>query len=81
MDARLCAELRSIKPVTLAEALAEYAADVKKLTDEQLAHEVARVEALPGGYCRIANDEADARQNRAALLAAMAPPQRWGWTR
>ena len=78
MSPRLCAELAAIRPLTAAEARDEYAAVVHAMTDEQLAREVARLEALPGAeFRRLANEEADGRQFRAALLAAMAPPTRW----
>ncbi|MFE9955876.1 hypothetical protein [Micromonospora sp. NPDC005299] len=72
MSPRLCAELAAIRPLTVAEACAEYAAHVGAMTDEQLAREVARVEALPGcEFRRIANEVADERRT------AMAPPTRW----
>ncbi|MGN9802025.1 hypothetical protein [Micromonospora sp. L32] len=62
MSPRLCAELAAIRPVTVAEACTEYAANVHAMTDEQLAREVARVEALPGcEFRRLANAEADER--------------------
>ena len=78
MSPRLCAELANIRPLTAAEARDEYAAVAHAMTDEQLAREIARVEALPGSeFRRLANDEADERRNHAALLAAMAPPTRW----
>ncbi|MFG2165552.1 hypothetical protein [Micromonospora chersina] len=78
MSPRLCAELAAIKPLTASEARTEYAAVVHDMTDEQLAREIARVEALPGcEFRRLANEEYDARQFRAELLAAMAPPTRW----
>ena len=75
---RLCAELAAIRPLTPAEARQEYAAHLHGMTDERLAREVARLEALPGcEFRRLANDEYDARAYRAALAAAMAPPTRW----
>ncbi|MGC1213261.1 MAG: hypothetical protein WA890_18575 [Micromonospora sp.] len=84
MNARLCAELRAIKPVTDDDICTKYTAQVKAMTDEQLAREVARVEALPGsGYRRIANDEADRRTATAwtALVDRMRPAGTWGWQR
>jgi hypothetical protein len=59
---RLSAELAAIRPVTAAEARDEYAAVVHRMTDEQLAREVARVEALQGcEFRRLANAEYDRR--------------------
>lgn len=78
MSPRLCAELAAIRPLTADQARTEYAAHLGDMTDERLAREVARLEALPGGeFRRLANDEYDARAYRAALAAAMAPDTRW----
>lgn len=82
--------LRDIPPVDPERALRSYQQHIRRMTDEQLAVERARIEAQPGGACRHLVDrehearlaeqhEADAR-SWAALLAAMAPARRWGWS-
>lgn len=76
-----CAEARAIRPVTLESALAEYAADVAGMSDEQLAVEYARIEALPGGAYRRVLDEEIGERDARALIASMAPTLRWGWSR
>lgn len=70
MNARLCAELRAIRPVDRSGAVDEYAARVAQMSNEQLQHEIERVEALPGNeFRRAANGEFDGRRYRAALAA------------
>jgi len=83
------ATLHDVAPLDLVQALRAYGAHLATLTDAELAVEQARVEALPRGMAhRLVDREVEARQAERhereiaeweALIAAMAPPARWGW--
>ncbi|MCZ7434800.1 hypothetical protein O7598_31185 [Micromonospora sp. WMMC241] len=51
------AECAAIRPLTVADACRRYAVRLVRMTDEQLAVEAARVEALPGSEYRALVDE------------------------
>ncbi|MEU4781070.1 hypothetical protein [Micromonospora sp. NPDC023633] len=86
----MTAALRDVQPLDLVQALRDYAAHLAVMTDDELAVERARIEALPRGMAhRLVDREVEARQALQhereiaaweALVAAMAPPCCWGWT-
>ena len=86
----MTAALRDVAPLDPIQALRDYGTHLAAMTDDQLAVERARVEALPRGMAhRLVDREVEARQAQqhereiadwSARCAAMAPPARWGWT-
>jgi hypothetical protein len=84
------AALRDVAPLDIVQVLRDYRAHLAAMTDDELAVEQARIEALPRGMAhRLVDREVEARQalrheqeiaEWEALVAAMAPPCCWGWT-